>query len=194
MMELRNEHLSDVAQQIVDQAPNGYGRLVVADATNVSVQSRLGALKPADLLRAPIINPVMAADVLCGLWLWHDSLAEAHALARADTTVTGSLWHAIVHRREGDFDNARHWYAKCRRHFILGPLAQHVDVMTNPLPADKRLLKLTINGWDADAFVDLVESVRSTPADPLYPLAVEIQRLEWRLLLEHCAAQAVEGA
>jgi hypothetical protein len=192
-MVLRNEHLSDLAIGLVDAAPRGCRQLIVAAPGTPAMRTRLAALPPGDLLRGPIVNPAMAQGVLCGLWLWHDFLDEAHALAQADSTVTGSLWHAIMHRRQGDFANSRHWYARCRRHFILGPLAQHVSVMTNTLPADTRLLRMTLNGWDADAFVDLVEDVAPTPADPLHALAVEIQQLEWRLLLEHCAAQAVEG-
>ena len=192
-MVLRNEHLSDAAIALVDLAPHGCGQLVVTAPGNPSLRSQLSAIAPAELLRGPLVNPAMAQGVLCGLWLWHDFLDEAHALAQADSTVTGSLWHAMMHRRQGDFANSKHWYAKCRQHFILGPLAQHVSVMTNTLPADNRLLRMTLNGWDADAFVDLVEAVARTPADPLHGLAIDIQRLEWRLLLEHCAAQAVEG-
>lgn len=192
-MTLRNEHLSDTAIGIVDRAPHGYSQLIVTTPGQAAMRTRLAAMAPADLLRGTVVNPAMAQGVLCGLWLWHDFLDEAHTLAQADSTVTGSLWHAIMHRRQGDFPNSRHWYAKCRRHFILGPLGQHVSVMTNTLPADTRLLRMTLNGWDADAFVDLVEEVARTPANPLHSLAVDIQQLEWRLLLEHCAAQAVEG-
>ncbi len=193
-MVLRNEHLSDAAIDIVDLEPQGYSQLIVSVRGSPAIRTRLTATSPTDLLRDPLVNPAMAQGVLCGLWLWHDFLDQAHALAQADTTVTGSLWHAIMHRRQGDFANSKHWYAKCQRHFILGPLAQHVSVMTSTLPADIRLLRLTLSGWDASAFVNLVQDVAATPADPLHCLVVEIQRLEWRLLLEHCAAQAVEGA
>ena len=192
-MVLRNEHLSDAAIGLVDMAPHGCSQLVVTAPVSPAIRTHLAAIAPADLLRGPLVNPAMAQCVLCGLWLWHDFLDEAHTLAQADTTVTGSLWHAIMHRRQGDFANSKYWYAKCQRHFILGPLAQHVSVMTNTLPADTRLLRLTLSGWDAVAFVDLVQDVAAAPADPLHALAVEIQQLEWRLLLEHCAAQSVEG-
>jgi len=192
-MLLRNEHLSDLAVSLVSQAPDAYRQLVVMQGGSELAERQVASVATADLFRGPVVKPAMAEDVRCGLWLWHDFLEPAHHLAQADPTVTGSLWHAILHRREGNFDNSRYWYAKCRQHFILGPLAQHVSAMVNPLPADKRLLKLTINGWDADAFVALVEDMRHQPADPLHTLCVEIQRLEWRLLIEHCAAQAVEG-
>jgi hypothetical protein len=192
-MHLRNEHLSDVAIELVGQRPDAYRELVVQQQGPGAVEERLASEEVAHLFRGPIVRPAMADAVRCGLWLWHDFLEPAHHLAQADQTVTGSLWHAIMHRREGDFSNSRYWYAKCRQHFILGPLAQHVQAMINPLPADKRLLKLTFSGWNADAFVELVEAVHDAPGDPLRELCIEIQQLEWRLLLEHCAAQAVEG-
>ena len=50
--------------------------------------------------------------MLAGLWLWHDALEESHAIAQAIITSSGSLWHAILHRREGDYSNAKYWYER----------------------------------------------------------------------------------
>lgn len=42
-------------------------------------------------------------------WLYVDDLERAHVLCQDDPSEMGSLLHAIVHRREGDFSNARYW-------------------------------------------------------------------------------------
>src|ERR1035437_3421228 len=112
-MVLRNEHLSELAIELVAQAPDGCRQLAVPRPSEGAIQARLSALELGELFRAPVVRPAMAQGVLCGLWLWHDFLEPAHRLAQGDPTVTGSLWHAIMHRRQGDFANSLHWYARC---------------------------------------------------------------------------------
>ena len=51
----------------------------------------------------------MAAACLAGLWLHHNFLDESHTLSQDIDTTTGSYWHAIMHRREGDYGNAKYW-------------------------------------------------------------------------------------
>jgi hypothetical protein len=42
--------------------------------------------------------------------------SEAHALVQRDEEDLRSCWiHAVLHRQEGDLDNARYWYARCGR-------------------------------------------------------------------------------
>src|SRR5262245_30305459 len=63
------------------------------------------------------LPPVRADDarcVLAGLWLLHDELDRAHGIVQEVGSESGSFWHAIMHRREGDFSNSRYWYARCR--------------------------------------------------------------------------------
>jgi len=49
----------------------------------------------------------LAAACRAGLWLHHDFLDESHAISQGIETAEGSYWHALMHRREGDFGNPK---------------------------------------------------------------------------------------
>jgi hypothetical protein len=50
-----------------------------------------------------ISNRTAARLCLAGLWLLYDHLDECHEITQTIETKDGSYWHAIMHRREGDF-------------------------------------------------------------------------------------------
>jgi hypothetical protein len=47
-----------------------------------------------------------------GLFYALDALDEAHAFFQDAPGDLGSYWHGMLHRREGDFDNARYWFRR----------------------------------------------------------------------------------
>lgn len=69
----------------------------------------------------PSIDELDESDaVKAGLHLLNDDLARAHEIAQAyEGDKTCDYWHAIVHRREGDFDNAKYWLHHVGRHPVL---------------------------------------------------------------------------
>jgi hypothetical protein len=50
------------------------------------------------------------------LHLWNDSLAAAHDLVEPMDTPAGAVLHGIMHRREGDYDNAKYWFHRAGDH------------------------------------------------------------------------------
>jgi len=92
------------------------------------------------------------------LWLYVDELDRSHEVSQAIETPIGSLWHGIMHRREGDFWNSKYWFRK----------AGHIKALAGMEPA---------------IFVDKVEKAyRENPPDLL-----AYQRKEWETAFQWCA-------
>ncbi len=186
------DRLSQSARNLLKlNVADAYTRLVVTGSGNAQAYPDLKQLTPETILSQPPVIHDEAAAMLAGLWLWHDCLDESHCVSQKLETVSGSMWHAIMHRREGDFSNSKYWYARCENHPALPTIAAAAGDIINPFPADKRVLKLTIHGWNSDAFVDLVEEVCDAPQDPRHKLAIALQQLEWRVLFDHCVRAAI---
>jgi hypothetical protein len=176
--------------KIITANPAVYQALVVEGGTPALARDLLTGVTPAQLLCVPVAHEEDAQAMLAGLWLWHDALDESHHISQGIGSDTGSFWHAIMHRREGDFSNSKYWYARCRAHPILPTLAAHAATALNPLPADLTLMRVLNKGWNPDAFVDLVERVHQQPNHPHHPAAVHLQQIEWRVLFDHCTRSA----
>jgi hypothetical protein len=188
------DNLSPTGRKVLQLNPDGYRRLVVTTGGSPETKDILEGIQPDELVVGGARRMEEARAMLAGLWLWHDWLDESHTISQGITSQTGSFWHAIMHRREGDFSNAKYWYARCATHPILKSLGVQAASFLNPLPADKSLLKVTLNGWDPNAFVDLVEEVHERPDDPRHRIAVSLQQIEWRVLFDYCTRVAAGGA
>jgi hypothetical protein len=178
-------------RQILDGHPDAYAELVPRGGTPALATAALGSVSADQLFDGKVVSRVDADGALAGLWLWLDGLDESHQIVQSAQSGTLAFWHAVMHRREGDFWNSKYWYARCRSHPVLGELGPAArELLGTESPALRHVLEG--DAWDADGFVDLVERVHVNPAsDPLRQAAVQLQRLEWRHLFAHCARRAV---
>jgi hypothetical protein len=182
--------LSPLAIKIINANPRAYESLVVDSGTPAVARQMLAAVQPSQLLAHAADSPVAAHAMLAALWLWHDGLSECHKIVQqssADMTSTFAFWHAIMHRREGDFPNSKHWYSRAASHPVLAIQVHLTGSNPNPTLADNSILRVIAGGWNPNALVDLVESVHRHPDDPRHILAVRLQKLEWQLLFDYCA-------
>jgi hypothetical protein len=184
--------LSDDTRNVLKlNAEHACEQLVVATPGSAETKNAIEKLISQRLLIRPATNPEAASAMLAGLWLWHDWLDESHTISQGLENATGSFWHAIMHRREGDFSNSKYWYRRVGAHPSFSVIAANAADLVNPEPADKSVFRLIVNGWDPFAFVDLIEAIHLKPNDMRRPLAVSLQRLEWRMLFDFCTRQAV---
>jgi hypothetical protein len=177
-------------REILDTNANAYGEVVPRGGTPARARTLLSKLSADQLFDRPVTSRPDADLTLAGLWLWLDGLDECHRIVQAGQSGTPAFWHAIMHRREGDFWNSKYWYARCRSHRVLGELGAAAKHLLGP---DASALKHVLSGdrWDADGFVDLVERIHADPADQLLrDAAVRLQKLEWERLFDHCLRMA----
>ena len=143
-----------------------------------------------------IVDQSMADACLAGLWLMYGHLDESHTISQSIETPTGSYWHAIMHRREGDFDNAKYWFRRVGIHPIFAPLAAAARELTgksaDDAESDRTIKRLADTGaWDAYLFVDLCAAAVRRPS-PAIELCRLVQQQECRLLFDFCFRRAVD--
>ncbi|MDB5298514.1 MAG: hypothetical protein JWO87_177 [Phycisphaerales bacterium] len=188
------DFLSPLAATILRARPDAYQQLVFRGPTPPEATQLLGGVKPEHLLQVPVQAREEAAAMLGGLWLRHDALHECHELVQDLIGPTGAFWHAIMHRREGDFPNAKYWYARCADHRAMRLIsAMSLDVVGRDT-TDATLLHAVSGEYTPEAFVDIVQEVHKTPEDPRYAAAVRLQQIEWEALFHHCAYEAAGAA
>jgi hypothetical protein len=119
------------------------------------------------------------AAALCGLYLYFSCVDEAHEIAQDISSAEGSYWHAIVHRQEPDAGNSRYWFGQAGAHAIFRALREAAAEIGVDFGSR----------WDPFAFIDLCESARHRPGSLEEKRALEVQRAEWQLLFDYCAAK-----
>ena len=115
--------------------------------------------------------------IKAGLWLYVDELDRSHAYSQDLHTPTGSFWHAVMHRREGDFPNAKYWYRKAGAHPAMG----HIDLAGGGSASGSDMA-----GYDPSEFVDRVARANAR-CEKDSPDLIAMQKHEWRALFEWCA-------
>lgn len=118
---------------------------------------------------------------LSGLYLYFSCLDESHSLSQEIHTPDGSFWHGIMHRQEPDAGNSSYWFNRVGRHAIFPALRAAAQA-----PAVTAGIQLSAQ-WDPYSFIDLCEKARRQPGSAIERAALEIQRLDWQLLFDHCA-------
>lgn len=148
-----------------------------------------------DELFAParIADRLAAACCRAGIWLLYDDLDASHAMSQGIATPEGSFWHGIMHRREGDFSNAKYWFRRVGAHPLYAPLGTATQRLAMRNPAYPPLQLLKGGSFDPARFVDACAgAVRRGDLDREFCCAV--QQIEWELLFDFCYRQAVGAA
>ena len=121
-----------------------------------------------------------------GLYLWNDDLAESHARSQHLPSPTGSYWHGLMHRREGDLDNAAYWFRRVGAHPVFPAVRRYALARAEARAGcgdrwcEARLAELRrADAWDPFAFLN---GCRAAGA---HPWLAEVQAFEMDELLAH---------
>jgi hypothetical protein len=133
-----------------------------------------------------------AVAVQAGLLQLHDFLDESHQISQsvqgAGRHRAGDYWHAIMHRREPDYSNAKYWFRRVGKHPIFDELGRRAnDILEGAGLSEfgdwQKRLELSA-GWNPFAFVDLCQVCEQSDDASLSEAARAIQLTEMMLLLE----------
>ncbi len=126
-----------------------------------------------------------------GLLQIHDYLDASHGQSQSvegeGTHHNGDHWHAIMHRREGDYSNSKYWYRHVGDSPIFAPLATDAAKIlaecNSPAAQEWQSRLIGPRGWDPFVFVDMAQEA-SRKKDPLLDrVCRQIQWLEMLLLI-----------
>jgi hypothetical protein len=131
-----------------------------------------------------------AEACISAIWLLHDFLDKSHQISQSIPTPTGSFWHGIMHRREGDYWNSKYWFRQVGNHSIFSPLYSEVKQLLNSEDVNGLKILIQQNTWDPFLFVDLVQEYIGTGGKEEVTLK-QVQLLEWQLLFDYCYNRAV---
>jgi hypothetical protein len=115
------------------------------------------------------------------LWLLAGELDRSHGISQADDSPEAAYWHGIMHRREGDFSNAKYWFRRVGRHPVLDDLAERVALQQSLFSSGCPTNRLRDATTLAPSLVDLCQTALAS--QPSW--RVDLQRIcwwEWQLL------------
>lgn len=156
----------------------------------------LQALTPQSLCQeGPVRDLLMARCCLAGLWLRYDFLDLSHEVSQTIDTPSGSYWHGMMHRREGDFANAKYWFRRAGRHPFTAEFSHQLSErcsMWGHLATRGIVPRNADESWKAMHFVDSCESALIHDDRALEAECQAVAWLEWHSLFGFCWRQAFE--
>ena len=138
-------------------------------------------LRNADLERLGGYEPGVVPFVRSLLLLAAGDLERAHILVQEASNADGTYVHGIVHRIEGDFDNARYWFRRTAVHPAAAEIYRKAAA-NSPKAANQAM-------WDPVWVTDWVEASMKSGVDEELRAVLAI---EAEVLLEHFASPMAE--
>lgn len=161
------------------------------------IAKQLADLSPADLFEEnALVDADAARCCLSGLWLLHGDLNTSHEISQQIETADGSFWHGIMHRREGDFSNAKYWFRQVGSHACFSAIStatRHICVASTGLAIPPAAQKLSM-AWQPNLFVDYCQAIMQQDRageSAQAMLCRKIARAEWDALFEYCCRKAI---
>lgn len=146
-------------------------KLRAADDATLSGERTIGKPKAFSLVRGGLLYAL-------------DDIDAAHKIFQDSPSDLGSYWHGIMHRREGDFDNARYWFRRAGALPIFD--AMHRAASEHSADMAKQ------PSWDPYLFTGQCEQARFGETEGVKELAA-LQLAEFEVLFDYCWRQSEVG-
>ena len=145
-----------------------------------------------------VVSTIDVTALKAGLLLMHDFVDESHRYSQSiegqGEHQLGDYWHAILHRREPDYSNAKYWFRQIGPQPGFSELARRADPRLDACPSlqslDWRKRLGCPHDWKPLSFVDLSERCQSANDPDLMQATREIQHAEMLLLFRQTYRQA----
>ena len=129
--------------------------------------------------------------VRSGLLLWNDALDSSHKIVQNIGTKTGNYWHAIMHRRESDYSNAKYWFGRVGKHPIYFQLLCYAQELSQTEQLEEYTKILESNDeWNPAQFVDWCQAATNSE-DNKKTFLEQIQLKELQLLIDFSCKNAL---
>lgn len=125
---------------------------------------------------AVLADPVFPRLIRAGLFYAYDGLDESHRIVQDVRTDHGSYWHGMLHRREGDFENARYWFRRTGRLGVFPEMHSRA--------AEVSALMGRQMDWDPYVLVGQCEQARFG-GDVNQKELIALQKLEFEVMFDH---------
>jgi hypothetical protein len=162
--------------------------LYPASVWSNSINTQLVDSDDEKLFGEETLSDSQKQNLRAGLLVWNDDIHAAHKIVQDVPDATGSFWHAIIHRREGDASNSRYWWARTGEHAAFERLNQAAqstlskETSREALSFAKRLQDA--GKWLPNDFVGLCEKSRRGQFDGEW--LQRLQVVEFETLLNWC--------
>jgi len=139
------------------------------DVWNAGLSKEIQSLSTTDISQTGNVSQLSLQAVKSGLLLWNDDLYSSHTISQSITNDLGSYWHGIMHRREGDFSNAKYWFAQVGNYPTFQPLYEQASKIS---PLIKKW-----GEWKPNKFIDEVSYVVKNGLEDT-PEGIELRQIE----------------
>ncbi|GIW98077.1 MAG: hypothetical protein KatS3mg111_1410 [Pirellulaceae bacterium] len=130
-------------------------------------------------------SPFKGTLIESALWLLAGELDRSHRISQQFDSPEGSFWHAIMHRREGDYSNSKYWFRRVGNHPVLEELRAKIADDRRATLADEELIHhLLQSDWFSGAIVDACQEACTQRPQWRAPLR-QIAWWEWQLLFAY---------
>jgi hypothetical protein len=160
-------------------------KLIPGDILDHDVRRRISGVDDATITGGlPIGNLKIFRLIRGGLLYAMDDLDGCHQYFQDEGGDLGSYWHGMMHRREGDFDNARYWFRRS------GSLPFFDELHSQAAQFSPDMAKQL--SWDPYLFTGQCEQAKFGAEDELGELP-RLQRVEFDVVLDYTWRQSKVG-